>query len=117
MNTLVNKTNMDVEPVSNIKTNDSLARKTKKELVDIILRKDDVERRLRETIEGLNKTINKLKIDKRVIADSNNILDKDYQNMKDNYEHICDEYATYRCEVNTKLNVMVSLLNVFQVLF
>ena len=39
------------------KVNNSLMKKTKAELVNIILRKDDVEKQLREEIAHLNETI------------------------------------------------------------
>ena len=79
-------------------TNGSLMKHTKVQLVDIILRKDNIEKELREQLKDvkdnyqreLNKAVNKYRTE--VLVREN--LEKDYFNLKDNYYTIYDEKAT-----------------------
>lgn len=79
-------------------TNGSLMKHTKVQLVDIILRKDNIEKELREQLKDvkdnyqreLNKAVNKYR--NEVLVREN--LEKDYFNLKDNYYTIYDEKAT-----------------------
>ena len=79
-------------------TNGSLMRHTKAQLVDIILRKDNIEKELREQLKDakdnyqreLNKAVNKYRHE--VLVREN--LEKDYFNLKDNYYTVYDEKAT-----------------------
>lgn len=52
MNETANTVKIDVS-----KTSNALSRKTKAQLIDIILRKDDVEKNLREEIKNLKETV------------------------------------------------------------
>ena len=78
------------------KQSNSLMRKTKSELVEIILRKDEVERNLRADIKG---TIEEYK---RVQTNFQHISNL-YNNLKYNYENICDEKALIKCKLNNKI--------------
>ena len=54
----MNSTNSKTEETNN--TSGSLNRKTKAQLIDIILRKDDVERKLRNELNNMSKEYNQL---------------------------------------------------------
>lgn len=79
-----------------IKQSNSLMRKTKSELVEIILRKDEIERNLREDIK---ETINQYKNTQNNFEHISYIHDT----LKNNYEEICDEYTTYRAKIKNKI--------------
>lgn len=81
----------------------SLMKKTKKELVDIILRKDDVEAKLRKELSDVNLDFSKAKdmISKKenTIAELNNsIKEKNQQveDFKDTIDDLVAENYTYR---------------------
>lgn len=85
------------------KQSDSLMRKTKAQLIEIILRKDSVEKVLREDIKG---TENSLK----EIENKYNHIKEKYNVLKSNYEEICDERITVECLLNTKLKVKTNII-------
>lgn len=80
------------------KTTKSLERKTKKELIDIILRKDSVERDLRETNkvltadkESLSEKIKTLNDEIDELANTSN---SSYEVLSEDYQNACDENAS-----------------------
>lgn len=88
----------------NIMSN-TLMNKTKRELVDIILRKDDIHKKINDTNKDLNnkiKNLNKLISDKDIdLANKNNDianLNKQINEFKD----CCDEYASKYFELIDK---------------
>ena len=85
--------NEEIKNAENKKSN-SLMRKTKVQLIDIILRKDDVEKNLREDIKGTETELDMT----RTMLDSRN---NDYFTLKNDYHTICDERAFVECELNT----------------
>lgn len=94
--------NDEVKNVEN-KQNNSLMRKTKTQLIDIILRKDSIEKNLRVDIKG---TENSLK----EIENKYNYIKEKYNVLKSNYEEICDERITVECLLNTKLKVKTNII-------
>lgn len=76
-----------------IKQSNSLMRKTKSELVEIILRKDEIERNLKADIkETIKNTQNNLEHISYI-----------HNTLKNDYEEICDEYTTYRAKIKNKI--------------
>ena len=85
----------------------SLMKKTKKELVDIILRKDDVEAKLRKELNDVNLDFSKdfskakdmiSKKENTIVELNNSIKEKNQQveNFKDTIDDLVAENYTYR---------------------
>lgn len=77
----------------------ALMRKTKAQLVDIILRKDNIECNLRNDIKGTENTLNNYK---EKLAEANNqlnIKNSDYDTLKATFESTCDEDASTICDL------------------
>ena len=77
----------------------ALMRKTKAQLVDIILRKDSIECNLRNDIKSTENTLNNYK---EKLAEANNQLNvknNDYDTLKAEFESTCDENASVICEL------------------
>lgn len=77
----------------------ALMRKTKAQLVDIILRKDNIECGLRNDIKGSENTLNKCK---EKLAEANRQLDvknHEYDILKAEFESTCDESASTICDL------------------
>ena len=79
----VNTKKNNVDEVTN-KTSNSLMKKTKAQLVEIILRKDEVERSLRKDIKELLGSLDKIKTEKEFFEQEFEILQNDYQKECDN---------------------------------
>ena len=77
-------TKSNVKEVTN-KTSNSLMKKTKAQLVEIILRKDEVERSLRKDINELCNYIDKLKNDNKFLEQRFEPLQNNYQEEKSIY--------------------------------
>lgn len=114
------KNNVEVE----VKASGSLMKKTKAQLVEIILRKDDVELKYREELKDRDETINSLNskyayLYKQNKQDSNKIkeLEKDYNYVKDDFYRISDELATITCESNNKIKRKNNVIYVLALLF
>ena len=80
--------------------NSSLMKKTKAQLVEIILRKDEVERNLQDTIKN-NKSLIKNQ------SDGYDYLKNEYDKLKEynttlkyDYEEMCDRYSTAMIKYN-----------------
>lgn len=77
----------------------ALMRKTKAQLVDIILRKDNIECGLRNDIKSTENTLNNYK---EKLAEANNQLNvknNDYDTLKAEFESTCDENASLICDL------------------
>lgn len=86
--------------------NNSLMRKTKAQLVEIILRKDSIEKNLRADIKGIEKELENKRNDLELI--NNN-----YNSLKNDYHNVCDDIVTIECEFNSvikKQKVFIWLL-------
>lgn len=91
------------------KTTKSLERKTKKELIEIILRKDSVERDLREINKGLSEDKKKCEAD---IEDQENAfltLSARHDELIQDYQNCCDENTTL-CHINKKYKKQIKLV-------
>lgn len=82
--------------------NNSLMRKTKAQLVDIILRKDNIEKNLRADINGTNSTLNE-------IRNKYNNLEKHYDSLNYDYRDMCDEKTFIEFELNNKIKFIRKL--------
>lgn len=89
-----------------VKPEVALMRKTKKELVDIILRKDDVELRLKNDLKSKDEVIN-------VLTDKNVGYEAEIQHMK--VEH--NEDIHYIMESKKVLHKKTKCIRVWQALF
>ena len=78
-------TKSNVNEVTN-KTSNSLMKKTKAQLVEIILRKDEVERNLRKEINELCDSFDKIKSEKELLETKFETLQNDYQEFNDRTE-------------------------------
>lgn len=88
----------------------ALMRKTKAQLVEIILRKDNIECGLRNDIKGSEKTLNSYK---EKLVEANHKLDaknQDYDILKAEYESICDENASTICELKETIKNKTSII-------
>lgn len=86
--------------------NNSLMRKTKAQLVEIILRKDSIENKLRADNKYMEKELENKRNDLELI--SNN-----YNSLKNDYHSVCDDRVTIECEFNSvikKQKVFIWLL-------
>lgn len=90
------------ETKKNVVENNSLMRKTKAQLVEIILRKDNIEKNLRADINGTNSTLNE-------IRGKYNVLEKHYDSLNYNYRHMRDEKHVIECKLNNKIKLVDKL--------
>ena len=77
----------------------ALMRKTKAQLVDIILRKDNIECGLRNDIKDMENNLNKCK---ETLAESTRKIDavkQEYNTLKAEFESTCDEGASIICDL------------------
>lgn len=87
----VNTKKNNVDEVTN-KTSNSLMKKTKAQLVEIILRKDEVERNLRKDIKESYDSFDKIKTEKE-------LLKQRFETLQNDYQEKCDENASYLQEL------------------
>lgn len=101
--------NNEVKNVEN-KQNDSLMRKTKAQLVEIILRKDSIEKNLRADIKGTETNLHKYeaKIDTMTF---------DYSKLKNDYMDMCDEKASVECELKHTINKQTGIIWLLAIIF
>lgn len=90
------------ETKKNVVENNSLMRKTKAQLVEIILRKDNIEKNLRADINGTNSTLNE-------IRGKYNILEKHYDSLNYDYRDMCDEKYVIECKLSNKIKLVNKL--------
>ena len=77
----------------------ALMRKTKAQLVEIILRKDNIECGLRNDIKGSEKTLNCYKEKLAESVHNVDAIKQEHEILKAEYESICDESASTICDL------------------
>lgn len=77
----------------------ALMRKTKAQLVDIILRKDNIECGLRNDIKVKDDLINRHQEKLAEVNNQLNIKNNDYDTLKATFESTCDEDASIICDL------------------
>lgn len=95
--------NNEVKNVEN-KQNNSLMRKTKVQLVEIILRKDSIEKNLRDDIANTKVELNKIKTKIDTMQCNYSKLMSDYSKLKNDYIYMCDEKTLIESELKNKIN-------------
>lgn len=95
--------NNEVKNVEN-KQNNSLMRKTKVQLVEIILRKDSIEKNLRDDITSTKVELNKIKTKIDTMQCNYSKLMSDYSKLKNDYIYMCDEKTLVESELKNKIN-------------
>ena len=81
--------NNEVKNVEN-KQNNSLMRKTKVQLVEIILRKDSIEKNLRDDIANTKVELNKAETEINTMQCDYSKLESNYFKLKSDYIDMCD---------------------------
>lgn len=84
------------------KTKKSLERKTKKELIEIIFRKDSVERELRELNKDLSEINNNLSEDKKKCEADIENKENAFLTLSSNHDTLINDYRDC-CDANTLL--------------
>ena len=95
--------NKEVKNVEN-KQNNSLMRKTKVQLVEIILRKDSIEKNLRDDITSTKVELNKVKTEINIAQSVYSKLNSDYSELKSDYIDICDKKTLVESELKNTIN-------------
>ena len=95
--------NNEVKNVEN-KQNNSLMRKTKVQLVEIILRKDSIEKNLRDDIANTKVELNKAKTEINNMQYNYSELMSDYAKLKNDYSDMCDENILVEHELKNTIN-------------
>lgn len=103
---------MNNNEVKNVedKQNNSLMRKTKVQLIEIILRKDSIEKKLRTDIKGIEDILHKYEAKIDTMKDDYSILNKDYTD-------ICDEKASVECELKSTINKQIWIIWLLVIIF
>ena len=118
--------NNEVKNVEN-KQNNSLMRKTKVQLVEIILRKDSIEKNLRDDIANTKVELNKAKTEINNMQYNYSKLENDYSKLENNYFKfksdyadmcdICDEKELVEYELKNKINKQRGLIWFLVIIF
>lgn len=115
--------NKEVKNVEN-KKNNSLMRKTKVQLVEIILRKDSIEKNLRDDITStkveLNKAKTEINIAQSVYSKLNNDyseLNNDYSELKSDYIDMCDKKILVESELKNTINKKCGVIWFLAIMF
>lgn len=90
---------MDTKSKTENKPMPALMRKTKTQLIDIILRKDSIECNLRNDIKTMENKINNYE---EKLSKVNNLLtskNHDYDVLNDDFRSYCDENTSKLCEL------------------
>lgn len=101
--------NNEVKNVEN-KQNNSLMRKTKVQLVEIILRKDSIEKNLRDDIANTKVELNKAKTEINNMQYDHSELMSDYAKLKNDYSDMCDEKILVEYELKNTINKQRGLI-------
>lgn len=101
--------NNEVKNVEN-KQNNSLMRKTKVQLVEIILRKDSIEKNLRDDIANTKVELNKAKTEINNTQYNYSELMSDYAKLKNDYSDMCDEKILVEYELRNTINKQRGLI-------
>ena len=108
--------NNEVKNVEN-KQNNSLMRKTKAQLVEIILRKDSIEKNLRDDIANTKVELNKAKTEINNMQYDRSELMSDYAKLKNDYSDMCDEKILVEYELKNTINKQRGLIWFLVIIF
>ena len=108
--------NNEVKNVEN-KQNNSLMRKTKVQLVEIILRKDSIEKNLRDDIANTKVELNKAKTEINNMQYDHSELMSDYAKLKNDYSDMCDEKILVEYELHNTINKQRGLIWFLVIIF
>ena len=108
--------NNEVKNVEN-KQNNSLMRKTKAQLVEIILRKDSIEKNLRDDIANTKVELNKAKTEINNMQYDRSELMSNYAKLKNDYSDICDEKILVEYELHNTINKQRGLIWFLVIMF
>ena len=108
--------NKEVKNVEN-KQNNSLMRKTKVQLVEIILRKDSIEKNLRDDIANTKVELNKAKTEINNMQYDHSELMSDYAKLKNDYSDMCDEKILVEYELKNTINKQRGLIWFLVIIF
>ena len=108
--------NNEVKNVEN-KQNNSLMRKTKAQLVEIILRKDSIEKNLRDDIANTKVELNKVKTKIDTMQCNYSELMSDYAKLKNDYIYMCDEKTLVEHELHNTINKQRGLIWFLVIIF
>ena len=108
--------NNEVKNVEN-KQNNSLMRKTKVQLVEIILRKDSIEKNLRDDIANTKAELNKAKTEINNMQYDRSELMSNYAKLKNDYSDMCDEKILVEYELKNKINKQCGLIWFLVIIF
>ena len=108
--------NNEVKNVEN-KQNNSLMRKTKVQLVEIILRKDSIEKNLRDDIANTKVELNKAKTEINNMQYNRSELMSDYAKLKNDYSDMCDEKILVEYELKNTINKQRGLIWFLVIIF
>ena len=108
--------NNEVKNVEN-KQNNSLMRKTKVQLVEIILRKDSIEKNLRDDIANTKVELNKAKTELNNMKYDHSELMSNYAKLKNDYSDMCDEKILVEYELKNKINNQRGLIWFLVIMF
>ena len=108
--------NNEVKNVEN-KQNNSLMRKTKVQLVEIILRKDSIEKNLRDDIANTKVELNKAKTEINNMQYDRSELMSNYTKLKNDYSDMCDEKILVEYELKNTINKQRGLIWFLVIMF
>ena len=111
--------NNEAKNVEN-KQNNSLMRKTKVQLVEIILRKDSIEKNLRDDIANTKVELNKVKTKIDTMQYNYSELESNYFKLKSDYIDICnmcDEKTLVEHELKNTINKQRGLIWFLVIMF
>ena len=108
--------NNEVKNVEN-KQNNSLMRKTKVQLVEIILRKDSIEKNLRDDIANTKVELNKVKTEINNMQYDRSELMSNYAKLKNDYSDMCDEKILVEYELKNTINKQRGLIWFLVIMF
>ena len=108
--------NNEVKNVEN-KQNNSLMRKTKVQLVEIILRKDSIEKNLRDDIANTKGKLYKAITEINNMQYDHSELMSNYAKLKNDYSDICDEKILVEYELKNTINKQHGLIWFLVIIF
>lgn len=101
-NVVENTTKIEKESIKN----NTLIRKTKAQLIEIILRKDDVERKLRNELNDMTDKYTSSCNTNKIISDKNNQLQKEINETNNIYSTLITKYIS---KLDTRNNIIIVL--------
>ena len=101
--------NKEVKNVEN-KQNNSLMRKTKAQLVELIFRKDSIERNLRADIKSKNTLINKYENNINICETRIEKMKVSYSHLENDYRNMCDYNVSIECELKNTINKQTKII-------